>query len=463
MPKAPHLVGFSRIALFAAACALAPATPAIAGQAVDQDVESAADPEGGATAQQRVDLKDESTRPLGWLSDPDEPAADPFEALVGGKVHFNNRFRLEVADTSLRDSATALTNRLRLGYASKPYAGFSGLVEMENVIALVDDYFVPATGDGPSGRTVIADPDGMELNQLYGRFSTDALAEADVSLDLRAGRQRILLDNQRFVGNVGWRQFEQTYDAVRISSDLGVERLNATYAYIWGVERIFGPDGPSPDSDSHLINASFRAAPELTITPFAYLLDFKRDEPLNSSDSFGVRLTGELGRDAGDAADVYFDYELTYARQTDAGDNPVDYEADYFAAEVGLSRADLGTITIGYQLLGSDDGEFGFRFPLGTNHAFQGFADNFLTTPADGLQDLYFGVSAPLPWEVRGSAIVHQFWSDEGGRDLGVEFNLVASKAINSNWSVLVKGAFLDGNSGQPDVMRLWLQTEVRF
>jgi len=150
-------------------------------------------------------------RPFGWLSDPREPADNPLEALVSGKIHLNNRLRLELADTTGRNSSTAITNRIRLGYETKPFAGFSGFVEMENVATPDEDnYWVPATGDGTPDRTVVADPPGTELNQAYGRFNTDSLGESGVSLDFKAGRQRIILDDARFVGNVGWRQNEQT-------------------------------------------------------------------------------------------------------------------------------------------------------------------------------------------------------------------------------------------------------------
>ncbi|NJK88647.1 MAG: alginate export family protein [Myxococcales bacterium] len=257
--------------------------------------------------------------PIGWLSDPNEPPQDIFEALVSGKIHFDNNFRIELADSTGRNSSTAITNRLRLGYETKAFHGFSGFVEMENV-ATPDrgNYFVPATGDGTSDRTVVADPPGTEINQAFGRFNVNSLGESGISFDLKAGRQRIKLDDDRFIGNVGWRQFEQTYDSVSVKSDFGVDDLSFFYAYVWGVQRIFGPDGPNPDSDSHFINLSYRVAPELKVTPFAYLLDFQDDDPLNSSNSFGVRLTGDLWKDADDAADVYADYELTYARQVDA-------------------------------------------------------------------------------------------------------------------------------------------------
>lgn len=402
--------------------------------------------------------------PLGWLSDPDEPPENIFDALISGKIHLDNNFRVELADTTGRNSSTAITNRLRLGYETKPFHGFSGFVEMENV-ATPDrgNYWVPATGDGTPDRTVVADPPGTEVNQAFGRFNVDSLGDTGISLDLKAGRQRIKLDDDRFVGNVGWRQFEQTYDSVSIRTDIGVENLSVFYAYVWGVRRIFGPDGPNPDSDSHFINFSYRVAPALKVTPFAYLLDFEDDDPRNSSNSFGVRLTGDLWRDADDPADLYADYELTYARQVDAGSNPVDYEADFFATQFRVTRKSVGHLLAGYQFLGSDDGKSGFRFPLGTNHKFQGFDDLFLVTPNNGLQDLYASVGVDLPHGIKAAFIFHQFWSDEGGTDLGSEYDAVASKAINANWSLLVKAAFFDGHNAQPDVSRVWLQTTFKF
>ena len=338
-----------------------------------------------------------SAHPLGWLSDPGAAPKDPIEALVTGKIHLDNRLRLELADTTGRDSSTAITNRIRLGYETKAYHGFSAMIAFDNVSTPDgDNYFVPPTGDGTPSRTVIADPAGTRLNEVYGRFRTDSLADTGVGLEVRGGRQRIKLDDDRFIGNVGWRQFEELFDAVSVRTDLGNDRLSVFYAYAWQVQRIFGPDGPNPDFDSHLINVSYKVAPEITVVPFAYLLDFRGDEPQNSSNNLGLRLTGTLWQDADDASDLYADYELTYAHQWDAGSNPVNYDAEFVAAQVRAHRKGVGFLLAGFQFLGSDNGNFAFRFPLGTNHKFQGFADNFLVTPNAGLQDLHFGVGADL-------------------------------------------------------------------
>ena len=72
-------------------------------------------------------------------------------------------------------------------------------------------------------------------------------------------------------------------------------------------------------------------------------------------------------------------------------------------------------------------------------------------------------MGADLPHDIKAAFVFHQFWLDEGGTDLGSEYDMVASKAINANWSVLVKAAFFDGHNGQPDVSRVWLQTTMKF
>lgn len=443
---------------------------------VAQDAVENAPPEAGADEEAQAldqsegiegDNEEEAPEPKlawGYLSDPNVEPKNFYEAFFTGKIYFDNRFRIEWADTTGADSSTAVTNRTRLGYETKPFHGISGFIEMENVATPDrDGYFVPQTGDGSPSRTPIADPPGTEVNQAYGRFDVDSIGDSGIALDFKAGRQRTNLDDQRFVGAVGWRQFEQTLDAVSARTDFGVEDLTFYYAYVWRVQRVFGPDGPNWDSDSHLINASYTVMPELKVTPFIYLLDFSGDSPLDSVNTYGIRLAGEIDRQDDVESDVYFGYEVTYAHQTDAGPNPIDFDADFFALEGRVAQDGLGRLAVGYQFLGSDDGNFGFRFPLGTNHNFQGFADNFLTTPPEGLQDLYITVGTTLPYDIKPSVSFHQFWSDEGGQDLGYEFDFVVSKSITPNWSVLLKAAFFDGHNGEPDTTRLWLQTTIFF
>lgn len=398
------------------------------------------------------------------LSHGEEPT-DFFDALVSGKVLLNNRFRFEFAENRGARPSYAITNRIRLGYESQPWHGLNFLVEMENVASPDEDlYFVPQTGQGEPGRTPVPDPTATEVNQAYLRYNTKTLPNTNISLDVKTGRQRTILDDSRFVGNVGWRQFEQTLDSVSIKSNLGIENFTAYYAYVWRVQRIFGPNGPNFDSNSHLINVGYKVIPELTVTPFIYLLDFD-NSALNSSASYGVRLHGKVGLEqATDVEGLSFDYDFTYAYQTDFANNPVNYDANFIGVDLGLALKGTGKVGAGYQLLGSDGGNFAFRFPLGTNHKFQGWADVFVVTPAAGVQDLYVYVKGDLPWKTKGALIFHKFYSDQGGADFGWEVDASLGKKVTENLSILAKAAYYDGNGGPfADRVRFWTELTFKF
>ena len=107
----------------------------------------------------------------------------------------------------------------------------------------------PNKGEYP----VIADPDGSDLNQMYFDYSSR------LELEVSTGRQRILLDNQRFVGGVGWRQNEQTYDAFSVTTN-ALSNTTIFYSYVGQVRRIFGETvaGGSNNVDSHLLNVKIK-------------------------------------------------------------------------------------------------------------------------------------------------------------------------------------------------------------
>src|SRR5690606_30123568 len=118
---------------------------------------------------------------------------------------------------------------------------------------------------------------------------------------------------------------------------------------------------------------------------YAYLIDIKDLAAVGlSSDTYGLRWAGQAGES--------IRYTFEYATQSEAGDAPVEYSADYILAEVGgklpLSGASL-ELKVGYEVLGSDDGNKAFTTPLATLHAFQGWTDRFLATPDAGIEDTY--------------------------------------------------------------------------
>lgn len=391
-------------------------------------------------------------------SEPAEPASFT-EAIGGGKVDINLRLRFEFVDQVGLKDASALTERIRIGYGTLPYNGFSFYIDFEDIRAADNDSYNAAGLNNRASHAIIADPEDSELNQFYINYTSDKYP-----IKVRFGRQRLKLDDDRFVGNVGWRQNEQTFDAASVWLTPG-DNFTFFYSFVWDVNRIFGPGaGRDFDSESHLLNLSYDGLDCGKLTAFAYLLDFENMNvaptgPASSSDTYGIRFEGsqELNEDFSLA------YTLSYANQSDAGDNATNYDADYYFGELSLTKKELGTIGVGYEVLGSDNSVAAFQTPLATGHKFNGWGDVFLTTPATGLEDLYFYASAPLPCDIKGRIVFHIFEANDGGADYGEEIDLVLSRKINENWSVTGKLADFDGNPGFADRTKFWIQTTYSF
>ncbi|MGK2941532.1 MAG: alginate export family protein, partial [Immundisolibacter sp.] len=163
------------------------------------------------------------------------------DAIVNGQVNLGVRYRYEHASQERPDSilhdANAHTVRTNLGWRTGLFHGFSAYAEAENVSVIGNEDY-NNTYNGKGKYPVVADPDGTEVNQAY-------LAWQGVAGNLaRYGRQAINFDNQRFVGDVGWRQNQQTVDGFTYQNTMLAD-VAASYAYIYNVNRIFGEDTPN--------------------------------------------------------------------------------------------------------------------------------------------------------------------------------------------------------------------------
>lgn len=367
------------------------------------------------------------------------------------------RLRYENVDQDgLAADADALTLRVRAGVEAK--AGrWSTLVEGQGNLAIVDNYFDDL--HGAATRPLVGDPDNIALTRAQIRYASPAFA-------LTAGRQRVGFDDERFVGSVGFRQNGQSFDAVR-AEVTPFKGVKADLAYAWSVRTIWGIDGTGArqqavSGDNVFGNLSAQT-PVGKFSTFAYLVD--QDEAAMqgfrmSSQSYGVRLDGSqpLGK-------AKIAYQFSYARQSDWHRNPNDYSADYWLADVAV---DLGgpRVGAGYEILGADNGTAltSFRTPLATGFKFQGWADKFLTTPPDGVRDLY--ASAGWGWKAIGpleavtlQAVYHDYRSDRAGRSYGDEINLLASAKLGK-FTGAARYARYRADTFATDTDKFWLQLD---
>ena len=287
------------------------------------------------------------------------------EPSQDAKLYADLRLRYETVsqDNALPD-ADALTLRTRLGYKTASYEGFSALIEAENVIEIIDDFSVPPAGIRAGQYSIIADPEGTELDQAFVQYKANGL-------NIKVGRQVLTLDGHRFVGHVGWRQDRQTFDGAVLNYTPN-DKLTINASYIAKRNRIFS-DEADIDSRDTLLNSSYTTAYGKFVA-YAYLLEMDV-ESNNSLDTYGVSFTG-----AKKSGDTNFLYVAEYATQeiNDA------FDTDYMLLEGGIVFNGI-TIKLGYEVLGSDDGQRGFATPLATLHKFNGWSDQFLGTPDQGL------------------------------------------------------------------------------
>lgn len=359
--------------------------------------------------------------------------------------------------------ADAVTMRLRAGVEATTH-GLSFLAEAESTLAIVDHYNDTIPGNngylGAEPYSVVADPQNIELNRLQMSYKGKA---AKVTI----GRQRIVLDDARFVGNVGWRQNEQTFDAVRAEAKVGPVTFDGTYAI--SQRTVFGADAPNEyfDGNMFLVQAGFDAR-VAKVKAFTYLLDYDTRLAF-SSQTFGVMANGAIP--LGDKFKLNF--AATYARQKDYKANPNSFSADYFSGELGASVMGFG-LKAGYEELGADADATcvatpcrAFQTPLATLHAFNGWADLFLTTPENGLRDYYGGISkkigdaGPLKG-LTGAVVYHKFESDLGSLDYGQEWDASLGFSVRS-YAILLKYANYDAKSFGTDTQKFWLQLGFKY
>jgi hypothetical protein len=361
------------------------------------------------------------------------------------------RLRYESVDqANLRNNAEAVTFRIRAGAELKA-GDFSFLAEGEGTAALADHYNDTLPKNGVEPYPTVADPENLELNRLQ-------VAYLHRGTGVTLGRQRIVLDNARFVGNVGWRQNEQTFDAVRGQAKIGPVSLDATYSS--SQRTVFGVDSPNEHFDGDLVflNGGVKL-PVVEAKAFAYLLDY--DTRL----AFSSQTYGVLAKASIPLPGFKLSALASYAVQSDYGGNPVDYRADYWNAELGTEVLGFG-LTAGYEELGSDHGIAAVQTPLATLHAFNGWADLFLTTPAKGLRDYYAGVgykfTLPALPGLKADLTFHRFDSDFGHLDYGDEWDASLGFKLGPV-ALLAKYANYNANTFGTDTQKFWLQAEANF
>ena len=368
---------------------------------------------------------------------PSAVAADSIaEAISGGSANLSLRARFE--DVSIDDAeADAFTLKTRLTFKTADLAGFSSVLEFDDVTELrgEDDYFPP-----------IADPEGTEVNQFYIQYKNDLVTS-------KVGNQRILIDNQRYIGGVGFRQNEVTYDAVT-AVFTPAAGLTATVGYT--NSRHFLNGNSFSGESVTILNVGYKVGSIGKLSGYGYLIEDLNNPGsvvvADSVDTYGVRFAGATGMAV---------YEAEIATQTREAVSGAEFDTDYYHLAGGVKAAGF-TFKAGLETQTSDGGNGAFITPLGTNHKFGGWADKFLLTPNTGLEDFYVSAGGVVAG-IKLVGVYHEFTSDVDGIDYGSEIDFLIAKKIGKNYGISLKYADYSADEFSVDTEKLWLTATANF
>lgn len=373
-------------------------------------------------------------------------AAEP--GGIPDSVHWNIRYRHEqVRDNAFLRRAEADTLRLRLGWAPVLSHGFDALIEGEGVAELSTRFNSGANGN--TAYPAVTDARSAQINQAW-------LGWTNARAGLRIGRQRLQIDDQRFIGASAWRQNEQTFDAVWGNAKLGA-KTTLEGGWLGRVHRVAGENALDPLARARELDGrALRVLHDAhlgKITAYSYWIE-DRDAPGASSQTWGARWQGEHkfgGSTLGWLVESARQHG--YAKARVGG-------ADYVHVMPSLAIGNT-TWRIGQERLGRGKGR-SFQTPLATLHGFNGWADKFNVTPAEGLVDTYAGVQKKFNWGTRKGqleVVFHDFRAEHGPA-YGQEWNASVALSIRPGLKALVKIADYKHINFSRDAQKLWFQLE---
>ncbi|OIR17652.1 hypothetical protein GALL_18720 [mine drainage metagenome] len=338
----------------------------------------------------------------------DEPDAEYtlLDSIKQGKPLTNFRLRYESVDqdnfrnaTQKLDTANAFTLRSLIGWQTAPFHNFSFAAQITDVHKFNDDYNDKRNGVNELGKTnyaSVVDPDYTDINQLYLDWT------GIKNTKLRLGRQQVNLDNVRFIGDIGFRQNMQVFDGISILN----KSIPNTEVYAAHFSKVRQITTVLRGGNIDVVNAKYRISTSESVSGYGYFIDLDSLKTSNTK-TFGVRLDGVRKVDDNWKAL----YTAEYAKQSDyAGGNPLN-DAHYYKLGGGAAYAGW-SLRLDHEVLSSNNGQYAFQTPLGTNHLFQGWSDYFLVTPNQGIKDTFVTVDGGIS-KAKLHAEYHVFKSDE--------------------------------------------------
>jgi hypothetical protein len=329
----------------------------------------------------------------------------------------------------------------------------------------------------------------LDLHQAF--FTLGNVMDSDIALKI--GRQEMVYDGARLIGNIGWIQQAQSFDAVRADTKLGDLGLTAFYAQTTAREThptlggTLATPGNTFESSFSGLRATWSLGGKDRITPYVYYAFNPTAAAAAVPTALNIIYTGlYVSKHIGD-----FKLRFDGAYQSGEKSTTVDYGAYMLTAAVStkLDIAEGANVALWVDYLSGDDGTDAtkvknFTTPYATNHKFYGHMDYFLNNPPHGLIDYAFKASVKATPKLRFQFHAHKFQAAKAtavltDKDLGAEIDLDMSYAIATNtklrigYSYFFKGGVnplaAKGNNGgnngntAEDGSWAWMQMQMKF
>jgi predicted porin len=382
------------------------------------------------------------------------------EAVTGGKLLLNLRPRYEQVDLATKpENAKAFTLRSLVGWETKPYYGVGITVQAINVAHVTDDFNDDPAQNAASRYPLVPDPDDTDFNQVYLDYT------GLPNTRFRVGKQSIKLDNVRFIGNVEFRQVMQVFNGITVENK-SLPNTELYFAHLVRVKSIFALQR---QAKIEILRGVYKFTPNDALIGYAY---FQDDPKLAGAAANVTDLSNRIIGIRADGAHPFGEkfkllYTAEYAKQNDYADGDDKIDADYMRIGIGPKWGDW-FIRLDYEKLASNNGDYAFQTPLGTNHLFQGWADHFLTTPRQGIKDTFVTAGGKIG-KATLLAEYHRYKSDTGGINFGDEIDLSLGYQFTKQLSGKIEYAgfnekdVLVGAARKADLTKTWVTLLFNF
>ncbi|MBM4341832.1 MAG: alginate export family protein [Deltaproteobacteria bacterium] len=299
-----------------------------------------------------------------------------------------------------------LSHRARIGMAAAHTSGTKVVVRFQDVRVWGEETHA-------SGQPVLSNGAlGMDIHEAY------ALVPLGVQgLSLQLGKQEIILDQHRIVGNLDWTMRARRFDAARLRYAQDAWDVSGFAALITERDAVDGdghvPAGGAGDVYFGGVHGKYAVGKIAKVSLMS--LARKNDTAVKTANE--LRLTEGLFAE-GKVADVSFMAEF-YQQLGHLGDK--DISASMLGVRAAYSLPAPGTPTVGLffeDLSGDGNAPNAFELNYGTNHRWYGEMDYFLAFGKDtlqrGLRDMGVTLSA----------------SPAAGLSVGLDVHLFATHAL---------------------------------